>query len=268
MNKRYWIILIAASSLLFSLGMTGQVLAGRNHNANVSVEVVSDQRGTLTKYDAGFRNRKAQRSYVIARDNERYSLRIKNRSNERIGVVIAVDGRNIISGRKSHLKSHERMYILGPYESAEYDGWRTGRNRVNRFYFTGMNDSYAAAWGDYSAMGVIAVAVYKSRHQDIYQYKDRNKTRPFGGPRANARKQDPGTGFGETEWSPSRVVHFEPQNRPAAKTFIKYEWRSTLCKRGVINCSKKKMQGRENRFWPEHNRGLGYAPFPPKWRYR
>ena len=269
MNKSHWILWIATSFLLFLLVATEQGMArGFNHNTNVSVEVISDQRGTLTKYDAGNHNRHVQRSYVIARDNERYNIRIRNRSNERIGVVIAVDGRNIISGSKSYLKPNERMYILGPYETAEYDGWRTGRNRVNRFYFTGMNDSYAAAWGDYSAMGVIAVAVYESRHQDIYQYKGKQQTRPLDRPRANARRQDPGTGFGETQWSPSRTVQFEAQDRPAAKEFIKYEWRSTLCKRGVINCRKQKMQGRENRFWPDHRQGLGYAPFPPKWRYQ
>jgi hypothetical protein len=178
-----------------------------------------------------------------------------------------VDGRNIISGRKSHLQSHERMYILGPYESAVYEGWRTGRNRVNRFFFTGMDNSYAAAWGDYTAMGVIAVAVYEGRHQRMYRERDTFKNNPFDRPRSNARRQDPGTGFGESEWSPSKVVHFEPEGNPSTKEFIKYEWRSTLCKRGIIDCWRPK-QPKKNRFWPKHGRDPGYAPFPPMWHYR
>ena len=90
-----------------------------------------------------------------------YSVQIRNRSNERIGVVIAVDGRNVISGDRSNLSPNERMYVLGPYQQESYEGWRTGKNRVNRFYFTDEGDSYAGAWDDYSAMGVIAVAAFR-----------------------------------------------------------------------------------------------------------
>ena len=114
-------------------------------------------------------------------------------------------------------------------------------------------------------MGVIAVAVYKDRQQKMYREQDKFKNNPFERPRSNARRPDPGTGFGESEWSPSRVVHFEPENHPSVKEFIKYEWRSTLCKRGIIECWKPKKLKKKNRFWPDHTI---YAPFPPKWRYR
>lgn len=269
MKKLLWTILVLAFGPLISLRSPEQVLAkGWENHPSVSVEIISDKRGPLAKYSAGFRDGYVQRSYVAASNDERYRIRINNRSNKRIGLVIAVDGRNIISGRKSYLKPNERMYILGPYESAEYEGWRTGRNRVNRFYFTGMSDSYAAAWGDYSAMGVIAVAAYENRHQDIFRHKGKEKTRPLDRPRANGRRQNPGTGFGETEWSPSRTVQFSPQSQPFTKQFIKYEWRSTLCKRGVLECRKERIPRDENRFWPDHRPGYGFAPFPPRWRYR
>jgi len=39
-------------------------------------------------------------------------IEVKNRLNRRVGLVIAVDGRNIISGTKSWLRNNERMYIL------------------------------------------------------------------------------------------------------------------------------------------------------------
>ena len=249
--------------LFFFLLATSQVLAGGiNYFSDVSVEIISDERGFLTKHAAGFGNNHAQRSYVVARDDERYRIRVRNRSNARIGLVITVDGRNIISGSKSYLRSQERMYILGPYETAEYEGWRTGRNRVNRFYFKGMSDSYAASWGDYSAMGVIAVAAYKSHHRNMFRYKDEQKKRPLDRPGANSRGQDPGTGFGETEWSPSITVQFTPHDMPVAKEFIKYEWRSTLCKRGVVRCRNKRMRNNRNRFWPDPSHDDGFAPFP------
>lgn len=269
MKKLHFIQWALPISLLFFLTTTSQVMArGYTNSADVMVEVISDERGYLNKFSAGFGNKYAERSYVAARDNERYRIRIHNRSEEQIGLVIAVDGRNIISGRKSHLNSQERMYILGPYETAEYDGWRTGRNRVNRFYFTGMSDSYAAAWGDYSAMGVIAVAAYKSHYRDMSRHKKKPKYGPMDRPRSNARRQDPGTGFGETQWSPSKTVQFSPRKEPFTKKFIKYEWRSTLCKIGIIECRNKRIRREWNRFWPGHLPGYGFAPYPPAWRYR
>lgn len=270
MKNIQWAVQRLAIMFLFFLTMTSQALAWSTDTySDVAVEIISDEEGVLTKYDAGFSEKNTQRSYVIARDDERYRIRVRNRGNERIGVVIAVDGRNIISGRKSYLKPSERMYILGPHQSAEYEGWRTGRNRVNRFYFTGMSDSYAAAWGDYTAMGVVAVAAYKSRHKNVYvPDKYQQKTRPLDRPRAKRKRQQPGTGFGESEWSPSRIVEFSPKQFPASKEFIKYEWRSTLCKRGVISCRKKRTGHERNRFWPHHPPELGFVPFPPGWLFR
>ena len=53
--------------------------------------------------------------YMEAVKGEKYSIEVTNRSDRNIGVVIAVDGRNIISGNKSDLKNNERMYIVSPH---------------------------------------------------------------------------------------------------------------------------------------------------------
>ncbi len=98
--------------------------------------------------------------YAEAIKGDRYRIIVRNKINRRVGVVVAVDGRNIISGQKSWLKNNERMYILEPYATNEYSGWRTAQDKINRFYFTDVPDSYAAAFGDESAMGVIAVVAY------------------------------------------------------------------------------------------------------------
>lgn len=261
-------------AILFVLFVPVQSFAkGHHESGNVEVDIVSDQRGSLRQFHAGAQRVDTERSYVIARNDERYRIRISNPSNERIGVVIAVDGRNIISGRKSHLSSQERMYILGPYQSREYEGWRTGRNQINRFYFTGMSDSYASHWGDQTAMGVVAIAVFNERYQQTYRKgKKRNDSagekgsRRFG--KSYSQREAPGTGFGEGEWSPSREVRFAAQKRPAHKTFIKYEWRKTLCRMGVVQCRSKyaHREQNHNRFWPHdrshNNINDGFAPFP------
>jgi hypothetical protein len=66
------------------------------------------------------------RAYLEARREARYRIRVHNRSGGRVGVVIAVDGRNIISGARSELARGEPMYILDPRESESCEGWRAG----------------------------------------------------------------------------------------------------------------------------------------------
>lgn len=240
-NIQKTVLVLSIMFFAFQVSFNQAQARNNRHSSPVKVEIISDDGGILTKYAALSGNQRTRKSYVIAHNDERYSIRIHNRSNSRIGLVIAVDGRNIISGNRSHLKPSERMYILGPYQSGNYIGWRTSRNEVNRFYFTGMNDSYASSWGDYSAMGVIAVVAYKGRQQYTFGHKsDRDKTRPLDQPRASRRKENPGTGFGENEFSPSRTVSFSPQNKPVSKEFIQYEWRSTLCTKKILRCRTKK----------------------------
>jgi len=257
MNKStgmYTIVVVA-----MSLFLVAAVQARGYYEDDIVVNVVTDDRGVLRQYPADWRRDGVGKSYIEARDDERYSLRIRNSTNQRIGVVIAVDGRNIISGEKSYLKSNERMYVLGPWQTAEYEGWRTAKNRVNRFYFTGMDDSYAADWGDYSAMGVIAVAVFEERKpKNNWQHSSRSST---SSKQSAPMREAPGTGMGEDAWSPSRKVSFKPRKHPVTEKFIKYEWRSTLCREGIISCRYDYQENR-NRFWPRGEWGSrdGYAP--------
>ena len=128
----------------------------------MEVSILSDTQGNLPEFPVNS-DASHYRAYLQAANNDRYRIRVANNTDQRVGVVIAVDGRNIISGQKSYLQNSERMYILNPHSSEEYEGWRSGQNQTNRFYFTEAKDSYAAAWGDESAMGVIALAVYPER---------------------------------------------------------------------------------------------------------
>ena len=239
--------------------------------AMVDVDVVSDARGPLPLYRAGSRGHaETHRSYLEARKGERYGIRIRNNTGGRVAVVVAVDGRNIISGTRSDLRGDERMYVVAPYESATYDGWRTARDTVNRFYFTEPADSYAAAFGDRSAMGVIAVAVYREaeaprvahqgkRAPGIPPETEKGAAAPGAASRSFApekRSESTGTGFGEETDSPSVKVAFRPESRAAERHFLKYEWRETLCRKGIVDC---RWSG--NRFWDDDDGG--YAPYPP-----
>jgi hypothetical protein len=247
-------ILVAAAFL----ALTGGAWAGSIGDA-VEVEIRSDSGGSMALYpvDSRYPNRKA---YVEAVKGEHYSIIVRNRLNRRIGVVVAVDGRNIISGKKSWLRNSERMYILDPYDSGEYSGWRTGTDTINRFYFTSVADSYAAAFRDKSAMGVIAVAVYpevRRYEAPLEMSRQKSLDRAAPAPSAKGESESAGTGFGREEYSPSRSVAFEPESSAAEKIYLKYEWRSTLCRKGVVYCGKERPS--RNRMWDEE----GFAPHPP-----
>lgn len=270
-NPKLLVPLLAA----FLIGISASAWASA-----VEVRVVSDRKGVLPLYPVDSNGRgDTYRAYLEAERGEKYGIRIANRTGRRIGVVVAVDGRNIISGKKSFLRNRERMYILGPYETAVYDGWRTARNTVNRFYFTEPGDSYAAAFGDRSAMGVITVAVYREKHAPPGRsYRERESGGKAGDDRSmagepapgvptgaerkglapQAREESAGTGFGEERHSPSIRVHFDPERRVAERHFLKYEWKDTLCRKGILDCRYSR-----NRFWDEGE----FAPYPPGRRW-
>ena len=249
--------LVLALPLLL-LGMSGGTRAAVAGNA-VDVQLRSESGRMIPLYPATG-SPQTTKAYAEAVKGDHYRIVVRNLLNRRIGLVIAVDGRNIISGQQSWLRSDERMYILEPYGYGEFNGWRTSLESVNRFYFTDPGDSYAAAFHDESAMGVIAVAVYPEmpRREEA---RDLSQALPGPIPReapaAKAQGESAGTGFGRQEHSPVRVVAFEPERTAAEKFLIKYEWRATLCRQGVITCDHPRPP--RNRLWD----GEGFAPPPP-----
>lgn len=230
----------------------------------VEVRIRTDNGGELSLHPvaASEANRKA---YAEARKGESYSIVVRNRLNRRVGIVVAVDGRNIITGKKSWLGNNERMYILEPYGAGEFKGWRTGDDRVNRFCFTSAADSYAAAFNDESAMGVIAVAVYPEvrRCYSLEESSGSSSVAPASAPSRQGKTlaadkgDSAGTGFGREEYSPVRTVAFEAESAALEKIYVKYEWREALCRKGIIACNRPLPP--RNRMWDDD----GYAPVPP-----
>jgi hypothetical protein len=234
----------------------------------VSLEFVDDRGRSFSSYPAQSERSSVHRAYLEARPETEYSIRVRNRSEHRIGLLIAVDGRNIISGERSELAASESMYILDPHQSASYSGWRTSSEAVNRFFFTTLRDSYASRIGDESAIGVIAAAVYRERPSRVRAGEPQANARhrpqavPEAADRAPVaeaeRSAQAGTGFGESQLSRAIRVAFSPQRRASAWLYFKYEWAEQLCARGVKRC------GPQNRFWPEPaGTDTGFVPYPP-----
>lgn len=243
-----------------------------HHRGDLEVEIVSDRGDVffaLPYKEIEQGSTQVIKKYLEARKGENYSVVIKNNTSERIGVVIAVDGRNIITGKKSYLKNNEMMYLVDAYGSARYEGWRTDDNTVHQFYFTDIKDSYSKrTFNDSSAIGVIAVAAFREKERpkvyfDRQLSKENSSPAPQSPLRGESKKFESdaaGTGFGDGKYSPVFKVEFEPENIPFKKMLVKYEWRETLCKKGLLNCRSEA----KNRLWDEDQ----YAPYPPGYSRR
>jgi hypothetical protein len=230
----------------------------------VNVEVLADGGHPFPVYPhRSYRkaNTAVMKQYLEARAGENYSIVIRNNTDERVGVVIAVDGRNIISGDRSELLRTESMYVVDAGTTGIYEGWRTSRVQVHRFFFTTSAASYSVrTFGDSSATGLIAAAVFRDRDRCLPAgKKQESMTAPAAGRSSKdasgpAAEQRAGTGFGSGSYAPALTVAFSPERFPVQTTLIKYAWREALCEQGIIRCEEP-----GNRLWDDAR----YAPYPP-----
>jgi len=251
--------------------IAGQALGS---GSPVTIEIVAANGQIFREFPVNARDG-ALRSYLQAEKGARYQVRVRNTTGERLGLVIAVDGRNIINGAKSELARSEPMYVLDAWSTQDYAGWRASLDAINEFYFTDWSDSYAEAFGDRSARGVIAVAVYGEvpPPRPVYQpgvererSADSARAPAAGEPSTRAgaasgksaprRDESAGTGYGDRRADHAVQVEFVARPNADGRHFIRYEWRESLCRKHLIEC------GEQNRFWDEST--LGFAPPPPR----
>ena len=104
------------------------------------------------------------RRYFQAFAGRNYSVVLRNNTDRRIAVVMAVDGLNVLNGEITNLTSNEPMYVLDPRESATIRGWRTSMNEVRRFVFVDEQRSYAERTRQANSdMGWIRVVTFNEK---------------------------------------------------------------------------------------------------------
>jgi hypothetical protein len=141
------------------------------------------------------------RYYLEARAGSAYAVRISNHSPERIGVVLAVDGLNAISGERElgpvDPARRGRMYVIDPWGDVQVRGWRTSLEDVRRFTFVDERGSYAARTGRANGkMGWIQAWAYRERFVPRISPPrpgpwDR-QPQPYEQPNEGARRDAPG----------------------------------------------------------------------------
>lgn len=192
--------------------------------------------------------------YVAGNPGDRYSLRLVNRTGQRVLVVLSVDGVNVVSGETA--APDQSGYVLGPWERAEIAGWRKSQQDIAQFYFTALPDAYAARTGRPDNVGVIGAAVFRERVQpptppilslpapsampesragaanDAAEVQSMDRA---AGAAMAKKAERLGTGHGEREYSPIRYTEFERASvSPAEVISVRYDSRPNLMARGVI----------------------------------
>ncbi len=144
-------LLVAALCALSGTACATQPLVGLT-------VVDRDNGSTLPNYNHHGRN------YIPGIPGHRYSLHLYNYAGERVMVVLSVDGVNAVSGQTA--ATNQTGYVLGPWQSADIDGWRKSDYDVAQFVFTALEDSYAARTGRPDNVGVIGMAVFRERRPE------------------------------------------------------------------------------------------------------
>jgi hypothetical protein len=269
--------------LLTSLALLAASSAAPAYTGHlVSVEVIDRESGRVatTHIHDG-------QAWIAGTPGNRYAIRLRNTSGERVLAVLSVDGVNAVSGETA--SAQQTGYVLGPWQTTEVAGWRKSLSDIAAFEFTALSDSYAARTGRPDNVGVIGVAVFRERAPRYRAYEDtisQQKSAPSApaaaereaGASADAaapkhaerqrglagamRPQESlGTGHGEREWSNARQVAFDRDSRhPAEVVSIRYDSHRNLVAMGVIPMRHR----------PQHAPDpfpIGFVADPPRrWR--
>ena len=142
---------------------------------------------------------RSDRHYFQAFRGRNYALVMRNNTGRRVGVLIAVDGLNVVTGQRSSLSRHESMYVLDPHEEAVIRGWRTSLRDIRKFVFVNEERSYAERTGQANGdLGWIRVLAF--REQRPWWRDDLGKVREQSPP--FDRDERPYGAVPETEGAP------------------------------------------------------------------
>lgn len=98
---------------------------------------------------------------VGVQPGEPYGIRFYNTTGSKIQVKVAVDGTDVLTGKKANLETAGRMFVLQPLGSLSLDAWPESTRGGAGFVFANSELSVAAnTHGDQTAEGYISVAVF------------------------------------------------------------------------------------------------------------
>ena len=109
------------------------------------------------------------RRYVAGKNNQTYTIVIKNRSKSGLEIVASVDGLDVQDGKPASYS--KRGYFVPAGETIEIKGFRTSETKVAAFKFSTVTNSYAnMRHGETTNVGVIGIAVFTQKDVDPWTW--------------------------------------------------------------------------------------------------
>ena len=200
------------------------------------------------------------RRYVEALEGAEYELRIHNPTGDRVAVAVSDDGMNTIDARRTTAWEASK-WVLDPYETITISGWQMSSSRARRFYFTTERDSYGAKLGQTANLGNISAVFFRERRpvtvipppghpyplENDREMRSESKEKA---PSASARSgeaspsrrdsypppddKSAATGIGRSVHHGVEWVNMDLQRQPIAEVTIRYEYRPTLVRLGIL----------------------------------
>jgi hypothetical protein len=209
------------------------------------------------------------RFFVAGKPGSEYEIRIRNQTAGDLLAVISVDGVNVVSGETA--SESQSGYVIAAWRRMEIKGWRKDLTRVAAFYFTDLEDSYAARTGRPDNVGVIGVALFRRKvaqpaiiDEQRMKRSESSMDRAANGAAqggtadaappalAQAPEKSLGTGHGRSEASQARYTTFERESdQPNELVAIRYDSYANLVAQGVIRNVPRQPQPFPARFVPD-----------------
>ncbi len=112
-----------------------------------------------------------ERWFVAGEQGRRYSIKVRNRTEARLEILLSVDGLDVIDGRSASFG--KRGYVLRPLGTLNVEGFRQSTDAVAAFRFSSVRDSYAnRKHGETRNVGVIGLAVFNEYGTDPLQLSE------------------------------------------------------------------------------------------------
>jgi hypothetical protein len=203
-------------------------------------------------------------TYIEALEGREYTVRLRNRTGERVAIALSVDGLNSIDAKTTTAREASK-WILGPWETITVGGWQTSSSSARKFFFTTEQRSYGEWLGKTKNLGVVTVAVFREKYRrpiatprhdspgtgrlesgERGAAKERMSPAPGDRSRdADSKKSESlrenetsdelaATGIGREYGHSVRRVRFDAESSPATVLELRYEYRDALVRLGVL----------------------------------
>jgi hypothetical protein len=210
-------------------------------------------------------------TYIEALRGRDFTIRLTNPTPHRVAVALSVDGLNTIDAKHTSAWNASK-WILGPYETADIEGWQVSDRTARRFFFTGERSSYGAALGRTANLGIIEAVFYRERRPIAREYSRRDQegteaappsaeAAPRSGATVQPKDSDlsddhAATGMGGRTRHDVERVSIDLDPHPIRTFAIRYEFRPQLVKLGVLPASPSPIERRE--------RARGFSEYCPE----